>query len=109
MARTDEGARPAPQAPRKALRIESHDTGAYKGRTTVRERAASAALSGAPAGGGQVQETAREALEALVASERSKGRRSRGRVSTALRSEVSGFFNSWLTSAAKLSMASMRA
>ena len=32
-----------------------------------------------------------------------------GSVSTALRSEVSGFFNSWLTSAAKLSIASMRA
>ena len=31
-----------------------------------------------------------------------------GRVSTALRSEVRGFFNSWLTSAAKLSMASIR-
>ena len=71
MARTDEGARPAPQAPRKALRIESHDTGVYRGRATVRERAASAALSVAPAGGGQVQETAREALEALVASLRS--------------------------------------
>ena len=32
-----------------------------------------------------------------------------GSVSTALRSDVSGFFNSWLTSAAKLSIASMRA
>ena len=32
-----------------------------------------------------------------------------GSVSTALRSEVSGFFSSWLTSAAKLSIASMRA
>ena len=32
----------------------------------------------------------------------------RGRVSTALRSEVSGFFSSWATSAAKLSIASMR-
>ena len=31
-----------------------------------------------------------------------------GSVSTALRSEVSGFFSSWLTSAAKLSIASMR-
>ena len=31
-----------------------------------------------------------------------------GRVSTALRSEVSGFFSSWATSAAKLSIASMR-
>ena len=31
-----------------------------------------------------------------------------GSVSTALRSEVSGFFNSCATSAAKLSMASMR-
>ena len=32
-----------------------------------------------------------------------------GRVSTALRSEVSGFFSSCETSAAKLSIASMRA
>ena len=32
----------------------------------------------------------------------------RGRVSTALRSEVSGFFSSCATSAAKLSVASMR-
>ena len=32
----------------------------------------------------------------------------RGSVSTALRSEVSGFFSSCATSAAKLSMASMR-
>ncbi len=36
------------------------------------------------------------------------GVRAIGRVSTALRSEVSGFFSSWATSAAKLSIASMR-
>jgi hypothetical protein len=34
--------------------------------------------------------------------------RARGRVSTALRREVSGFFSSCATSAAKLSIASMR-
>ena len=34
--------------------------------------------------------------------------RAMGSVSTALRSEVSGFFSSWATSAAKLSIASMR-
>ena len=58
------------------------------------------------------RQLAAELREQIVSGAMAEGYRqtvrASGSVSTALRSEVSGFFNSWLTSAAKLSIASIR-
>ncbi len=65
-----------------------------------------------PRGVGDVADQPVEAAHVMLHDRSSRSRDgpalTRGRVSTALRSEVSGFFSSCATSAAKLSIASMR-
>lgn len=71
-------------ATRKELPIRSHDTATTRGRRTMRQRAAERTLqmdARRPEGKG-LNQTTREALEALVAQEVAKGQKHRARVSS---------------------------
>jgi len=72
------------RAARKELPIRSHDTAATRGRRTVRQRTAERTLrmdARRPEGEG-LDQTTREALEALVAQEAAKGQKHRARASS---------------------------